>query len=528
MAAIKKQTRNPRYVGEVQNLVRNGFGVYVYPNSFFRYEGEWNMGKKHGLGKLLMKDGSYYEGEFTQGEIEGTGSRFWAKTGDFYSGQFSAGELHGCGVLQKSNGERYEGEFSHGLRDGQGFLLDKDGQTYKGSFHQNKRHGEGQMTYRSGDHYEGGWLVDRRQGHGVLRCADGSMYDGQWRNNLFSGQGTLIHCSGVIYEGMWTNGRPLGGASKIVIEGGDVLEVFQDSPFSVEVHLHTEAGGRTTGESGRVLRITAGVRLCGLPPSTTPACLLRRDDINETPIPTPFGFQVVSYPLMERAFKSQDFRGTTAPVVDMAARAAKSGSTRAGSPRLPQGQQESGSGSDGQPMGGGTPSSLEGEAVGGEQNQSSEGESSAITESLSDFLHPQIAGLFLGQEEDFLPPPANQRVEDGQAKFQNLLLAPPPPDFIPYQLMDELEKRNIKRLSNKAPSEKQSLSQDKTSDSRSNLKKSAMDSTSPRPGEYVIMVTEVTKPPFQGQALPPAFALLRLYPAKTRSKNTRTDKTMSK
>lgn len=50
-----------------------------------------------------------------------------------------------------------------------------------------------------------------------------------------------------------------------------------------------------------------------------------------------------------------------------------------------------------------------------------------------------ITGLFAGQEEDSTPPPANQRVLEGQAKFQNLLLAPPPHDFIPYQLMDELK-----------------------------------------------------------------------------------------
>lgn len=28
-----------------------------------------------------MKDGSYYEGEFVNGEIEGNGVRYWAKTG---------------------------------------------------------------------------------------------------------------------------------------------------------------------------------------------------------------------------------------------------------------------------------------------------------------------------------------------------------------------------------------------------------------------------------------------------------------
>ena len=30
----------------------SGYGVYVYPNSFFRYEGEWRGGKKHGKDRL--------------------------------------------------------------------------------------------------------------------------------------------------------------------------------------------------------------------------------------------------------------------------------------------------------------------------------------------------------------------------------------------------------------------------------------------------------------------------------------------
>ncbi|KAJ8780628.1 hypothetical protein J1605_000671 [Eschrichtius robustus] len=34
-----------------------------------------------GQGKLLFKDGSYYEGEFVDGEITGEGCRHWALTG---------------------------------------------------------------------------------------------------------------------------------------------------------------------------------------------------------------------------------------------------------------------------------------------------------------------------------------------------------------------------------------------------------------------------------------------------------------
>ncbi|PNJ47858.1 MORN1 isoform 12, partial [Pongo abelii] len=58
------------------------YGVYVYPNSFFRYEGEWKAGRKHGHGKLLFQDGSYYEGAFVDGEIMGEGRRHWAWSGE--------------------------------------------------------------------------------------------------------------------------------------------------------------------------------------------------------------------------------------------------------------------------------------------------------------------------------------------------------------------------------------------------------------------------------------------------------------
>lgn len=156
---------------------QDGYGVYIYPNSFFRYEGEWRGGKTHGRGKLLFKDGSYYEGEFVDGEIMGEGCRHWASSGNTYSGQFVFGEPQGRGVMKYKAGGRYEGELSHGMREGHGCLVDQDGQVYRGSFHNNKRHGRGQMAFQNGDKYDGDWVRDQRQGHGVLWCADGSTYE---------------------------------------------------------------------------------------------------------------------------------------------------------------------------------------------------------------------------------------------------------------------------------------------------------------------------------------------------------------
>ncbi|XP_054955100.1 MORN repeat-containing protein 1 isoform X13 [Pan paniscus] len=221
---------------------RDGYGVYVYPNSFFRYEGEWKAGRKHGHGKLLFKDGSYYEGAFVDGEIMGEGRRHWAGSGDTFSGQFVLGEPQGYGVMEYKAGGCYEGEVSHGMREGHGFLVDRDGQVYQGSFHDNKRHGPGQMLFQNGDKYDGDWVRDRRQGHGVLRGADGSTYEGQWHSDVFSGLGSMAHCSGVTYYGLWINGHPAEQATRIVILGPEVMEVAQGSPFSVNVQLLQDHG----------------------------------------------------------------------------------------------------------------------------------------------------------------------------------------------------------------------------------------------------------------------------------------------
>ena len=48
MASEIVSERRNHYVGETLNQLRHGYGVYVYANKFFRYEGDWIRGKKHG------------------------------------------------------------------------------------------------------------------------------------------------------------------------------------------------------------------------------------------------------------------------------------------------------------------------------------------------------------------------------------------------------------------------------------------------------------------------------------------------
>lgn len=77
-----------------------------------------------------MRDGSRYEGEFQDGEINGQGERTYPD-GTVYKGQFMQGERHGYGeVIYKKTGEWYKGEWCLNVRQGQGTLFTKDKNTY--------------------------------------------------------------------------------------------------------------------------------------------------------------------------------------------------------------------------------------------------------------------------------------------------------------------------------------------------------------------------------------------------------------
>ncbi|XP_019316683.2 MORN repeat-containing protein 1 isoform X6 [Panthera pardus] len=141
---------------------RDGYGVYVYPNSFFRYEGEWKGGKKHGYGRLVDRDGQAY----------------W--------GWFHDNQRHGQGHMVFRNGDEYEGDWVRDQRQGHGVLCCADGSTYEGQWHGDVFSGLGRMTLCSGAVYHGMWINGhpaaqaRRMvilGPEVMDVAQGSSFD---------------------------------------------------------------------------------------------------------------------------------------------------------------------------------------------------------------------------------------------------------------------------------------------------------------------------------------------------------------
>ena len=70
---------NSKYEGFLVNGWRHGYGIYTFPeeSEIVSYEGEYSFGERSGVGRLKMKDGSWFIGEFDSGMINGRG--MWVK-----------------------------------------------------------------------------------------------------------------------------------------------------------------------------------------------------------------------------------------------------------------------------------------------------------------------------------------------------------------------------------------------------------------------------------------------------------------
>ena len=57
----------------------------------FEYQGEWQDGKKHGIGTYTYPDGSKYVGEWKDDKKHGEGTNIWSDAAK-YEGQFKDGK----------------------------------------------------------------------------------------------------------------------------------------------------------------------------------------------------------------------------------------------------------------------------------------------------------------------------------------------------------------------------------------------------------------------------------------------------
>ncbi|XP_026745549.1 MORN repeat-containing protein 4 homolog [Trichoplusia ni] len=101
-------------------------GAYKYEDGT-RYVGEWNSkGQKHGMGHLVLPDGTRYDGALIGGLCSGLGVMAFPD-GAKYEGEFMQGWFHGHGVFWRADGMKFEGEFRGGRVWGLGLVTFSDG-----------------------------------------------------------------------------------------------------------------------------------------------------------------------------------------------------------------------------------------------------------------------------------------------------------------------------------------------------------------------------------------------------------------
>jgi hypothetical protein len=228
---------------------KNDLAIYEYPNTYFKYTGDWQNGIKHGKGILEIGRESTYTGDFQNGEITGNGRRVFAN-GNTYEGEFLDGEFSGHGVFHDCvTGETYDGDWKDNRRQGEGVLRLADGTVYRGHFEDHKRNGHGEYAWSDGRSYVGEWQNNAIQGQGTMTYANGDVYSGEFVDGKRHGQGTMQWAAtNLTFTGEWANDE-----SAYHPTGLEIVELPPITPGTLLAGIVIGVVGGA-GESGRRLR----------------------------------------------------------------------------------------------------------------------------------------------------------------------------------------------------------------------------------------------------------------------------------
>lgn len=128
-----------------------------------RYKGRCQGGLPEGKGRLVLRDGSIYDGLWRYGKRSGPGS-FYFKNGDMFQGSWRDDVIHGKGWFYFRTGDRWFANFWKGKANGEGRFYTKSGDAFFGNFKDGWRHGQFLCINANGTRYteiwENGVLVD--------------------------------------------------------------------------------------------------------------------------------------------------------------------------------------------------------------------------------------------------------------------------------------------------------------------------------------------------------------------------------
>jgi hypothetical protein len=122
--------RGYKYIGDYFREKPHGRGCIFRADGSLYFEGEWKLGKQHGLGKLFRQPTPkvehllFYEGEWVQGEWCGFGKLYHENGVPEYAGMWKVSRRDGYGIEMTPDGEvRYEGYWADNKYHGPGKLF---------------------------------------------------------------------------------------------------------------------------------------------------------------------------------------------------------------------------------------------------------------------------------------------------------------------------------------------------------------------------------------------------------------------
>lgn len=169
---------------------------------------------REGYGVQLYRNGDKYEGSWAGDKWDGRGTQWRMGPGralvKVYEGEFQAGQYHGLGRLYGRDGSVYEGSFTHGQRSGQGVQRLASGDTYNGEWSGDVQHGRGRLVLDNGDTFDGHFVHGKKHGPGCVaaRAAGG----GGDRGGIFTAPHPPVRCrqyhyvsKRTLYVGEWVD-----------------------------------------------------------------------------------------------------------------------------------------------------------------------------------------------------------------------------------------------------------------------------------------------------------------------------------
>jgi len=135
--------------------------------------------ENHYKGQLSDKEGQETKVEFITpksdlpGKPHGKGQMFYADSGDAYDGDWQHGKKHGIGCQHYASGDSYQGCYQNNKKHGKGTYRYADGDCHEGEYVEGRKHGPGVYWYSDGRILMASYQQDEQKGMGVLWSSNG-------------------------------------------------------------------------------------------------------------------------------------------------------------------------------------------------------------------------------------------------------------------------------------------------------------------------------------------------------------------